>query len=153
VTEYLVKRDEDIKLVARYMPVPRLNLRAVSNFYDRVGDGGILRGFVWGEQAGCWQHACCLMDINDLLLACYDKPDWVGEFLGGLLEKKLQFIETMKGAKFDLVETGGGASSSTVISPALHEKFCLPYDLRMHDALHELGFKVSYHTCGGDSRH
>lgn len=149
VTEYMVKRDEDIKLIARYMPVPQLNLQAVSDLYDKVGDKGILRGFVWGEQAGCWQHACCLMDINELMLACYDKPDWVHEFLGALLEKKLQFIESMKGAKFDLIETGGGASSSTVISPGLHEEFCLPYDRRMHDALHELGFKVSYHTCGG----
>ena len=37
----------------------------------------------------------------------------------------------------------------TVISPDMHEEFCLPYDRRMHDALHELGFIVSYHTCGG----
>lgn len=55
----------------------------------------------------------------------------------------------MKGAKFDLVETGGGAASSTVISPAFHKEFCLPYDRRMHDALHEYGFKSTYHTCGG----
>ena len=71
------------------------------------------------------------------------------EFLDVLLEKKLRFIESMKGAKFDLVETGGGAASSTVISPKLHEEFCLPYDRKIHDALHDLGFKVTYHTCGG----
>jgi uroporphyrinogen-III decarboxylase len=55
----------------------------------------------------------------------------------------------MKGAKFDLVETGGGAGSSTVISPSLHRGFCTPYDVKMHDALHDLGFTVVYHTCGG----
>jgi uroporphyrinogen-III decarboxylase len=55
----------------------------------------------------------------------------------------------MAGARFDLVETGGGSASSTVISPKLHAEFCLPYDRRMHDALHALGFKVTYHTCGG----
>ena len=55
----------------------------------------------------------------------------------------------MKGAKFDLVETGGGAGSSTVISPKIFQEFCLPYDRQMHDALHDLGFKVTYHTCGG----
>jgi uroporphyrinogen-III decarboxylase len=36
-----------------------------------------------------------------------------------------------------------------VISPQLHEQFCLPYDRQVHDALHSLGFKVAYHTCGG----
>jgi len=149
VTEYLVKRDEDIRLVNKYMPIPSLNVAEVNAMYDRVGDRGILRGFVWGDQAGCWQHAACLMDINQLLMACFDKPDWVHEFLGGLLEKKLRFVETMKGARFDLIETGGGAASSTVISPTLHREFCLPYDRRIHDALHDLGYRVSYHTCGG----
>ena len=82
-------------------------------------------------------------------MACFDKPDWVHELLQILLDKKLQFIESMKGAKFDLIETGGGSSSSTLISPDLHREFCLPYDRKMHDALRDLGFKITYHTCGG----
>ena len=149
VSEYMVKRDEDIQLIGKYMPVPRLNLAEVGRMHDEVGDRGILRGFVWGDQAGCWQHAACLMDINQLIMACFDKPDWVHEFLRALLDKKLRFIESMKGATFDLIETGGGAASSTLISPALHKEFCTPYDRQIHDVLHELGFKISYHTCGG----
>ena len=35
----------------------------------------------------------------------------------------MQFIESMKGARFDLIETGGGASSSTLISPELHKEY------------------------------
>ena len=149
ITEYLIKRDQDIELIERFMPVPVLDPVPVTRAHDEVGDAGILRGFVWGDQAGCWQHACCLMDVNELIFCCVDKPDWVHRLLGILLEKKMRFIESMKGAKFDLVETGGGAASSTVISPRLHEEFCLPYDRKMHDALHELGFLVTYHTCGG----
>ena len=89
------------------------------------------------------------MDINELIFKCFDNPSWVHELLQILLEKKLQFIETMKGAKFDLVETGGGSASSTLISPQIHEEFCLPYDRKIHDALHSLDFKITYHTCGG----
>jgi len=149
ISEYLIKRDEDIELVGKYMPVPTLDPEPVNALWDEIGGRGILRGFVWGDQAGCWQHACCLMDAKDLILKCFDQPGWVHEFLGMLLEKKLRFIETMKGARFDLVETGGGSSSSTLISPKIHGEFCTPYDRTMHDALHELGFKVTYHTCGG----
>lgn len=149
ITEYLIKRDEDIELLRKYMPVHPLDVPTVNKLYECIGDRGILRGFVWGEQAGCWQHAACLMDINELILRTFDKPDWVHELLRILLEKKLLFIESMKGAKFDLVETGGGAASSTVISPKIHREFCLPYDRKLHDALHSLGFKVVYHTCGG----
>jgi uroporphyrinogen-III decarboxylase len=150
ITEYLIKKDDDIRLIEKYMPVPKLRLEPVQKLYDKIGDRGILRGFVWGDQASCWQHAACLYDITDLILATYDKPDWVHELLNILLEKKLTFIESMRGARFDLIETGGGAASSTVISPGLFEEFCLPYDRKLHDALHNLGFKITYHTCGGN---
>ncbi len=149
LTEYMIKRDEDIELIARFMPIPTLDTKPVSEMYDRIGDRGILRGFVWGDQAGCWQHACCLIDVSELIMACFDKPDWVHRLLQILLEKKLQFVEGMKGVKFDLIETGGGAGSSTLISPKIHEEFCLPYDRKIHDAVHEHGFKITYHTCGG----
>ncbi len=150
ITEYLLKKPEDLELLERYMPVGKLDQKAISAEYDRVGDSGILRGFVWGDQGGCWQHACCLMPVEELILKCADDPDWVHRLLSALLKRKLQFInESLPGAKFDIVETGGGAGSDTVISPKLHREFCLPYDQQMHAALHRAGQKATYHTCGG----
>ncbi len=149
ITEYMIKKDEDIELIRKYMPVPKLDLKPIEKKFDEIGDAGILRGFVWGDQAGCFQHAACLMDIQDLIVACLEKPDWVHALMKILLDKKLQFIEFMKGAKFDLIETGGGSASTTVISPDIHEEFCLPYDRTMHDALHNIGLRITYHTCGG----
>ena len=149
ITEYLIKRDEDLDLLRKYMPVPSLNPAPIAEAYDEVADRGILRGFVWGDQAGCWQHACCLFDVSELILRCFTQPDWVHELLSILLEKKLRFVESMKGARFDLIETGGGAASSTLVSPDMHREFCLPYDRKLHDALHDAGFIITYHTCGG----
>lgn len=150
IVEYLIKRPEDIDLIDRYMPVAKLDRARVAAAYDEVGDAGILRGFVWGDQAGCWQHACCLVDAQELILKAHDDPAWVHRLLETLLKKKLRFIEeSLAGAKFDLVETGGGAASDTLISPKMHREFCLPYDRRMHDALHAAGHRATYHTCGG----
>ncbi len=150
ITEYLIKRDEDIELLRKYMPVARLDQARIVSAYDALGDAGILRGFVWGDQAGCWQHACCLMDVQELIMACMEKPGWVHELLRILCDKKLRFIEeSLAGARFDVIETGGGAASDTVISPSLHREFCLPYDLELHRALHDQGHTISYHTCGG----
>lgn len=150
LTEYLIKREEDLDLLERYLPVGKLDKKAIAAEYERVGDNGILRGFVWGDQAGCWQHACCLVPVEDLILKCADNPGWVHRLLRALLERKLRFIdESLAGASFDIVETGGGAGSDTVISPRLHREFCLPYDRRMHDALHRAGQRATYHTCGG----
>ena len=150
VTEYLIKRPEDIELIRKYMPVPHLSRKRVTATYDKLGDAGILRGFVWGDQAGCWQHACCLMDTQELILKAMDDPAWVHALLQILLEKKLRLIEeSLPGAKFDFIETGGGAGSDTVISPTLHAEFCLPYDRQLHRAIQAAGLKTTYHTCGG----
>lgn len=151
ITEYLIKEPErDLELVDKFMPVPQLNKQSIAQAYDDLGDDGILRGFVWGDQAGSWQHACCLYGEQEMILAAIDNPQWTHRLMEVLTEKKLRFVAgSLEGAKFDLVETGGGAGSSTVISPKLHEEFCLPYDRRIHEACRELGHKVTYHTCGG----
>lgn len=150
ITEYLIKKQEDVELIEKFMPVAKLNQQNIATEYDRLGDAGILRGFVWGDQAGCWQHACCLMAEQDLIYEAMDHPDWVHRLLRALQKKKMQFIdESLRGAKFDLIETGGGAGSDTVISPKMHAEFCLPYDREMHQAVHDVGLKTAYHTCGG----
>ena len=150
ITEYLIKNHDDVELIEKYMPIAKIDQKAVAAEYDRIGDAGVLRGFVWGDQAGCWQHACCLMSEEQLILECIDHPDWVHRLLRALLERKLRFIEeSLDGSKFDLIETGGGAGSDTVISPSLHREFCLPYDQQIHRALHRIGHRTTYHTCGG----
>lgn len=150
ITEYLIKKPEDLDIIEAYMPVARLNKEPLCKIYDEVGDAGIVRGFVWGDQAGCWQHACCLMEPQALIVMAMTEPDWVHRLLLALLDRKLRFIEdSLRGAKFDLIETGGGSGSDTVISPSLHREFCMPYDRLMHRALHEAGFLITYHTCGG----
>jgi len=44
ITEYLIKRDDDIRLIEKYMPVPRLQLEPIQQMYDKIGDRGILLG-------------------------------------------------------------------------------------------------------------
>ena len=68
--------------------------------------------------------------------------------MSGISRRNPQFMKGMKDVRLNLVETGRGAASSMLISPKLHQEFCLPYDREMHGVLHELGFKMTYHTCG-----
>ncbi|NQT59998.1 MAG: hypothetical protein HQ557_13525 [Bacteroidetes bacterium] len=153
VVEPLIKRDEDINLINKYRPIPTFDRQGFLAKYDELGDGGIMRTFIWGYQGGCWQDACELFGLENLILATFDKPEWVHELLQTLLKQKIAYIDNnLCRLPVDLVETGGGASSNTVISPAIHEEFCLPYDRMLHDALKSHGFKVVYHTCGGMSR-
>ncbi|MDZ4742842.1 MAG: uroporphyrinogen decarboxylase family protein [Verrucomicrobiota bacterium] len=147
---HFIKKHEDIELLRKYLKPPILDHQNISEAYDQVGDDGIVRGFIFGDQGGCWQQATCMMGTQEMIYECADNPEWVHEFLRILCDKKLEFIHNeLKGAKFDLIETGGGAASSTVISPKFFKEFCIPYDTELHDALHEVGHKVVYHTCGG----
>ena len=150
VTEYPIKDLEQVRLIEKYWPVPGCDHKTLRAAQARLGEDGIIRGFGWGfQQAGPWQDACRWVGTERMILLTYDEPAWVQEFLHILTDKKLRFIETMRGAPIDLVEMGGGDASSTVISPRIFEEFCLPYDRQLHDALHDVGLRVVYHTCGG----
>ena len=149
IVEPFIKHKDDIKLL-NYLPINRLNKKEILKAYEYLGDAGILRGLMWGEQGGCWQHACVLYGTEKMIWAAIDDPDWVHEFLKILLDKKLGWIElNMYNARFDLIENGGGDASSTVISPKIFKEFCLPYDRKIHNALHDADQLVVYHTCGG----
>lgn len=150
VVEPLIKHPEDIYLLRDFRPIPTFERSGFLTKAEELGDDGIMRTFLWGYQGGCWQDACELVGLEKLIYAAMDTPDWVHELLSILCEQKLAYIEkNLVNLPIDLVETGGGASSDTVISPHFHREFCLPYDLILHNALHDLGHRVVYHTCGG----
>jgi len=59
------------------------------------------------------------------------------------------FIRSLKGAKYDLIELGGGDASTTVISPEIFNEFVAPYDASLIELAHQVGQRIVYHTCGG----
>jgi uroporphyrinogen decarboxylase len=153
IAERLVKQKSDIDLIARHATRPLCDVEEVNRRADEFGERGLVRGMVCGfdvyGQGGCWQDAACLFGIENLILATYDDPAWVHALLGILQERKKTFVRSLRGARFDLIEHGGGDASSTVISPRLFDQFVAPYDAETIRLAHEAGQRVVYHTCGG----
>ena len=151
VTKHLLDRDDDIELMRKYLPVPPVSRDEITKAKDELGDDGILRGWIpaGGGQSGIWQEAVEWYGLDWMLMATFTKPDWVHAFLKVLLEKRLAFVEQLTGAPYDIVETGGGSGSDTVISPEIFKTFGIPYDRPYHEALKAAGYFVAYHTCGG----
>ena len=153
VAERLVKEKRDVDVIAAHAPVPVCDPDAVQSAVSAFGDRGIVRGAVPGfaiyGQPGCWQDAAQLYGIEELILATYEDPGWVAELLGVLRDRKLAFLRSAAGAPFDLLELGGGDASSTVISPAIFDRFVAPFDAALIAAAHAAGQRVVYHTCGG----
>jgi uroporphyrinogen decarboxylase len=153
VAERLIKEKSDVDVIARYAPVPLCDVDAVNREADDYGERGIIRGAmlcfdIYG-QPGCWQDASCLYGIEDLIMETFDDPEWVYAFLHILRERKSKYIASLEGARFDLIELGGGDASTTVISPAIFEQFVAPYDTELIAQAHAAGQSIVYHTCGG----
>ena len=149
--DHLIKTERDFELWNKYVPLPiKVDWTPVREAKAKIGDKGIVRaGFFDFGQGSPWQSFATMYGTEESIMAAIDKPDWMKLVLGSLLQKKLKVIEIAGVIELDLVETGGGAGSSTVISPAMHREFCLPYDQLQHKAFHHAGTKCVYHLCGG----
>jgi uroporphyrinogen decarboxylase len=152
-TEYLIKQKKDIDLLAEFMPEPVCDVVAARRASYALGERGILRSDVLSfpilGQPGCWQDAACLVGTERLIFETFDDPNWVHTLLRVLQRGKLAYIRSLAGAPYDILELGGGAASSTVISPKIFANFVAPYDSELITCAHEVDQRIVYHTCGG----
>ena len=153
VVERLLKEKSDIEVIAAHATKPRCDVEAVNREAAEYGERGMIRGFVSSfdvyGQPGCWQDAAVLYGIENLIVATFEDPEWVHTVLKVLYERKSVFVDSLRGAKYDLVELGGGDASSTVISPEIFDTFVAPYDAPLIELAHSVNQRVAYHTCGG----
>ncbi len=150
-TEYLVKDEQDFEIWNEFYPIPvEADLSPVKQAHERVGDRGIIRSHPFSPGQGSpWQSFCTLVGTEDAIFMALDKPAFVHHALDNILIKTLKVTAMWEGTAADMVETDGGAGSNTVISPAMFEEFCLPYDQKQNEAFHRIGLKVVCHLCGG----
>jgi uroporphyrinogen-III decarboxylase len=150
-TEYLIKNPADFELWNEFYPVPiRADVSPVREVHDRLGDRGIIRSHPFSPGQGSpWQSFCRLMGTTNSIFLALDEPDVLHHILESIMQKTLRVLEMWEGSPADMVEIGGGAGSSTVISPDLFREFCIPYDQRQIRLFHELDIKVVKHLCGG----
>ena len=153
VAERLIKQKSDIELIAAFAPQPLCDVEAINRQAEAYGDSTLIRGnincFDLYGQPGCWQDACVLFGVEEMIMETFDDPAWVHAFLSILRDRKVKFADSLQGAQFDVLEHGGGDASSTVISPNIFEKFVAPYDREVIAHARSTGQRVAYHTCGG----
>ena len=150
-TEHIIKNKRDFEIWEKYVPLPKsADLTNLITAQKKLGDKGIIRShpFHFG-QGSPWQSLCCLMGMQETIMAAIDEPQWIHYMLKSILEKVLEAAELWEGTPADMIELGGGAASSTVISPDMFREFCLPYDKKQVTMFKSLGLKTVYHLCGG----
>jgi uroporphyrinogen-III decarboxylase len=150
-TEHLIKNEDDFEIWNEFYPVPvGIDFAPIQQVKNRLGDKGIIRSHPFSPGQGSpWQSFCTLVDTEKAIFMAMDTPDFLHHALEAIVQKTIRVTEMWRGTPADMVEVGGGAGSSTVISPAMFEEFLLPYDQRQNQAFHDAGVKVVYHLCGG----
>lgn len=150
-TEYIIKTETDFEIWNEFRPIPvKVDLSPVWEVKNRLGDKGIIRSHPFSPGQGSpWQSFCTLIDTEKAIYMAMDKPDFLHHAMEEILKRTLEITKLWKGTPADMVELGGGAGSSTVISPDMFREFCLPYDRRQIELFHEIGVKTVYHLCGG----
>ncbi len=150
-SKYLLKDLQDFEIWNRYCPVPTgIDFGRMQEAKDRLGERGIIRAHPFSPGQGSpWQSFCTLFGTEHAIMLGMDEPETLHHILECIVQKTLRALSMWEGIPADMVEVGGGAGSSTVISPKFYREFGLPYDQRQNALLHEAGLKVVNHFCGG----
>jgi uroporphyrinogen decarboxylase len=150
-TEVLIKSLADFEIWNEFYPVPTgIDFTPIQKAKDRLGDRGIIRSHPFSPGQGSpWQSFCTLFGTEKAIMLGMDEPETLHHILESIVRKTLRVTEMWEGTPADMVEVGGGAGSSTVISPSFYREFGLPYDRRQNALLQEVGVKVVNHFCGG----
>lgn len=150
-TEHLIKHLGDFELWNEFFPVPTgIDFAPIQAVKDRLGDKGIIRSHPFSPGQGSpWQSFCTLFGTEQAIMLGMDEPATLHHMLEAIVRKTLRVTGMWAGIPSDMVEVGGGAGSSTVISPAFYREFGLPYDQRQNRLFHEAGLKIVNHFCGG----
>ena len=118
-----------------------LCLAAVRMAKEKIADRPVLAGMI-----GPYSLAGRLMDVTEIMFACYDEP----ELVHTVLDKATQFLIAYGAALRDAGADGIMMAEplAGVLSPDMMEEFSQPYVKRIIDVLQTEDFGIIYHNCG-----
>jgi uroporphyrinogen decarboxylase len=95
---------------------------------------------------GPFSLATAVRGIEQLMMDCYDDPQFVFDLLEICTDAVIKFGQACGGAGCHALTFGD--STAGLLSPALFEKFAFPFEKRVVHALQDLGIPVFLHICG-----
>lgn len=149
VTGQLVSDEEEAAaLVVPAADAGRAGLcvQAVRMAKQKIGETPLLAGMI-----GPYSLAGRLMDVTEIMYACYDEP----EMVHAVLDKAAQFLIAY-GNAFKAAGANGVMMAEPlagVLSPDLMAEFSAPYVRRVIEAIQDENFAVIYHNCGNAVPH
>ena len=132
-------------------PLCRAVLDATRLILDRIGD----RVFVMGRaDQGPLSLAAMIAGPEMLLveMAAGERDDEIFALLDYATDAYIDYARMFKEMGCPGTSVGEAQGSPDVISPAMYQKYCLPWAQKIVRALQSDDFFVSYHICGNTTR-
>lgn len=101
---------------------------------------------VIGSCSGPFSVAGRLLDINEVMMDCYEEPEKVHTVLEKVTEFIIRYVTEIKRAGAQGVMMAEPLAG--ILSPALMEEFSSSYVKKIVDAVQDKSFIVMYHNCG-----
>lgn len=132
-------------------PLLKANLKTVELLKNYFHDEVFLMGR--GDQ-GPFSLAAEIYGMNNLLMDLMDED--MEEEIFGLLEYCTKacicYHKALLKAGAHCTSMGDSTAGPDVVSPAMYEKFAMPYEKKIIDAVHEAGGLISLHICGNATK-
>ena len=107
----------------------------------------ILSGGVIGTLYSCHSH----VGLTNLYALLVEEPTLIDYLSERILARNLEEIRLLAAAGGDAIYIDDATATSDMISPAMYERFCLPYVREMVREIHHLGHKAIVIYFGGVS--
>ena len=142
----LIENPSDLNRLRRTSPETgkRMSDRLEAVRFLKESVGGEVPVMGWVE--GAISEAATLRGVNALLVDLVERPEWVKELLGLIVDNQVAFARAQAEAGADII--GLGDSIASQISAEMYREFAMPYEKRIFDAVHETGSLARLHICG-----
>ena len=121
-------------------------VEAIRMAKQRIGDHPVLAGMI-----GPYSLAGRLMDVTEIMYACYDEPETVHLVLEKAADFLIQYARALREAGADGVMMAEPLAG--VLSPDMMAEFSAPYVKQIVDAIQDDDFVLIYHNCGNSVPH
>jgi len=101
---------------------------------------------ILGWVEGAFAEACDLHGITETMNDLYEAPEFLIDLLEICTQQAIVFAESQIEYGADFIGIGDAAAS--LISPKMYQKFVLPYEKRIIQAIHAKGARAKLHICG-----
>ncbi len=116
-------------------------VEAIRQACEMITDRPVLAGVI-----GPYSLAGRLMDVTEIMYACYDEPEMVHTVLAKATEFIIRYCEAFRAAGANGVVMAEPLAG--LLTPALSEEFSCRYVKQIVDAVQTDDFIVVYHNCG-----